>query len=250
MHRIFLEKRMNWAGKMPEQSHISSNRPLVSVVVPVYNGERFLHAAMRSIFEQDYSPLEVIVVNDGSTDNTAAVVESISNVTHVSLQHCGVSAARNAGLRQAHGDFISFLDADDLWTPQKISLQITYLQDNPHVDCVIGHCRYFKEPGVQIPEWLPPKYFEDICVAYNLGALLARRIVFEKAGMFDPRLWSGEDMDWFMRLPDSGISMVTLPDVLLVRRFHDRNMTYQVRNNRSHLIHIAKASVNRKRENK
>ena len=232
---------------MSRQSDIFSVRPLVSVIVPVYNGGRYLQAALQSIFEQDYYPVEVIVVNDGSEDDTATIVKSFPNVTYVSRQHQGVAAARNAGLEQARGDFISFLDADDLWTPQKTSLQMTCLQRHQHVDCAIGHCRYFKEPGVAIPDWLPQKYFEENCIAYNLGALLARRVVFEKVGLFNPRLWSGEDMDWFIRLRDNGITMETLPDVFLMRRFHDHNMTYQVRTDRSHLIDILKASIKRKR---
>jgi glycosyltransferase involved in cell wall biosynthesis len=228
------------------QIDIIPDRPLVSVIVPVYNGGRYIRAALQSIFQQDYYPLEVIVVNDGSTDNTAAIVKAFSDVTYVSREHQGVAAARNAGIEQAHGDFISFLDSDDLWTPQKTSLQMTYLHTYQHVDCAIGHCRYFKEPGVTTPDWLPQKYFEDNSIGYNLGALLARRVVFKKIGLFNPRLWSGEDMDWFIRLRDGGIIMETLPDVLLVRRFHDRNMTYQVRTDRSHLIDIFKASIKRK----
>ena len=232
------------------QIDIIPDRPLVSVIVPVYNGERFIRAALQSIFEQDYYPLEVIVVNDGSTDNTATIVKLLPDVTCVSLEHHGVAAARNAGLEQAHGDFISFLDADDLWTPQKTSLQMTYLNTYQHVDCAIGHGRCFKEPGVPTPDWLPRKYFEDICVANSLCALLARRSVFEKVGLFNPQLWSGEDMDWFIRLRDSGITMETLPEVLMLRRFHDRNMTYQVRTDRSHLIDIFKASIKRKSANR
>ena len=234
---------------MSGQSDVLPVSPLVSVIVPVYNGERYLGAALQSIFGQDYHPFEVIVVDDGSTDNTADVVKSFPDVTCVSREHQGVATARNAGLAQAHGDFISFLDADDLWTPQKTSLQMARLQERPQAGCVSGYSRCFKEPGVPTPDWLPVKFFEDICAAGgSLCALLARRGVFEKVGLFNPKLRSGEDMDWFIRLRDRGIIMETLPDVLLLRRFHDRNMTYQVRSgDRSHLISIFKASIERKR---
>ena len=238
---------------VPGDMHLDMHpeRMLVSVIVPSYNGGLYLGAALQSIFDQDYRPFEVIVVDDGSTDNTAAVARSFPEVTYVACAHRGVSAARNAGLKKANGEYISFLDADDLWTPQKTSLQTACLQERPHVDCASGHCRYFKEPGVAAPDWLPRKYFEGAHAANNLGALLARRRVFEKVGLFNEKLWSGEDMDWFMRLRDSGMTMETLPDVLLFRRFHDRNMTYQVHDSdRSHLIEIFKASLRRKREDK
>lgn len=238
------------AIKISMKSDFLPDRPLVSVIVPVYNGERYLYAALQSIFGQDYYPLEVIVVNDGSTDNTTNIIKSFPDIIYVIQEHLGVAAARNAGIDQAHGDFISFLDADDLWTPPKTSLQMAYLKEHQNVTCTIGHSRCFKEPGVPTPDWLPQKYFEGICVANSLCALLARRVVFEEVGLFNQQLWSGEDMDWFIRLRDKGITMETLPDVLLLRRFHDRNMTYQVRNNRSHLIDIFKASIDRKRKNK
>ncbi len=236
------------AKNMSKQADFPGNRPLVSVIVPVYNGARYLRAALQSIFEQDYYPIEVIVADDGSTDNTAAIVRLFPDVTYVGLEHKGVASARNAGLERARGEFISFLDADDLWTPQKTSLQMSYLQGNQHVDCTVGHNRCFREPGVSTPEWLPRKYFEDICVANcSLCALLAHRFVFEKVGSFNPQLRSGEDMDWFMRLRDKGITLETLPDVLFLRRFHDSNMTYEARDDRSHLVNIFKASINRKR---
>ena len=195
-------------------------------------------------------PFRAVLVDDGSTDDTTHIVKSFPSITHVGQEHIGVAAARNAGLEPAHGDFISFLVADDLGHPQKTSLQMTCLHTYQHGDCAIGHSRCFKEPGVQTPAWLPRKYFDNICVANSLCALLARRNVFEKVGLFNPRLWSGEDMDWFMRLRDSGMIMETLPDVLLLRRFHARNMTYQVRTDRSHLTDIFKASIKRKRENR
>lgn len=227
------------------------DKPLVSVIVPAYNGGRFLRAALRSILDQDYRPLEIIVVDDGSTDNTAEVAGSFFGITYERREHSGVSAARNAGLGRAHGGFISFLDADDLWTPQKTSLQMAFLREHPDGECVSGYSRCFREPGVATPGWLPKKYFEERSAANSsLCALLARRGVFEKVGLFNEKLGSGEDMDWFMRLRDAGIAMEMLPDVLLLRRFHDKNMTYQVHGgDRSHLIEIFKASIRRKREN-
>src|SRR3982074_3555445 len=102
------------------------NTPLVSVIVPVYNGERFLAETLQSIINQQYRPLELIVIDDGSTDQTARIATSVSEVRYFYQRNQGVANARNAGLAAARGELIAFLDADDLWQPNKLSLQVEY----------------------------------------------------------------------------------------------------------------------------
>ena len=99
------------------------DKPLVSVIVPVYNGEHYLSFAIHSILRQDYHPSEVIVVDDGSTDNSANIARSFKEVRYIHQSNQGVAMARNVGIAAARGEFIAFLDADDLWTPNKLSIQ-------------------------------------------------------------------------------------------------------------------------------
>ncbi|MBI4573499.1 MAG: glycosyltransferase family 2 protein, partial [candidate division NC10 bacterium] len=107
--------------------------PLVSVILPVYNGERFLAAAIASILAQDYQPIEVIVVDDGSTDGTAAIARSFQGVRYLYQPNQGPAFARNAGIAVARGAFIAFLDADDLMVPTRLSVQAGYLLAHPEI---------------------------------------------------------------------------------------------------------------------
>jgi len=152
---------------VPSQSDISSKRTLVSVIVPVYNGEPFLYSALESILVQDYYPLEVIVVNDGSTDNTAAILKSFANVTHISQENRGVAAARNKGIAVSRGDVIAFLDADDFWPCDRLTHTLMYLEQNPEIGYVLGKQMMFLEPGCDIPAWVKPEWLIEPQEASN-----------------------------------------------------------------------------------
>ena len=118
------------------------NQPkLASVIIPVYNGELYLAEALDSVFAQDYRPIEVIVVDDGSTDGTATVANEYSQVHYLHQPNQGPPVARNTGLSYCTGDLITLLDADDLWVPGKLSMQVAYLEAHPEAGCVIGKIR-------------------------------------------------------------------------------------------------------------
>jgi glycosyltransferase involved in cell wall biosynthesis len=124
---------------------------LVSVIVPVYNGAQYLEAAITSIFAQDYRSIEVIVVDDGSIDDSAQVAKSFKDIRYMFQQNSGPAAARNSGINSANGDFIAFLDSDDLWMPDKLSLQTNYLHNHPDIGLVFAHRRILIEHGVKKP---------------------------------------------------------------------------------------------------
>src|SRR5919112_2696990 len=124
---------------------------LVSVIVPVYNGERYLAAALQSIFEQDYRPFEVIVVDDGSVDDTAKIARSFQQIHYIYQSNQGAAAARNAGVATAQGELIAFLDADDVWVPNKLSVQADYLFRHPEVGYVVARGRHFLESEANFP---------------------------------------------------------------------------------------------------
>src|ERR1700694_2891614 len=117
---------------------MNESNPLVSCIVPVYNGERYLRSALESIFAQDYRPLEVIVVDDGSSDKSAVIAQDFKQVRYMHQTNQGVATARNAGLAAARGEFIAFLDQDDLWMSDKLSIQIEHLLKNPEIQYTLA----------------------------------------------------------------------------------------------------------------
>jgi hypothetical protein len=213
-------------------------RPLVSVVVPVYNGARFLAAAIESALAQDYRPVEVIVVDDGSDDGSAAIARSFEGVRYVYQNNQGPAAARNAGIREARGEFIAFLDTDDLMLPNKIGAQANYLLQNSGVGCALSGREIFCEPGVEPPEWLRDDErlrgefavgdagLEDLR-AGGMSSVIVRRQALERAGGFDAELRHVEDIDWLLRVRDAGVKIAVLPQILWRRRIHGGNLSYQ-----------------------
>lgn len=231
---------------MSEQSDNSPDRPLVSVIVPVYNGERFLYAALQSIFQQDYYPLEVIVVNDGSTDNTAAIVKSFPNVTHVSQEHHGVAAARNKGIAASHGDIIAFLDCDDFWPCDRLTHTVMYLDQHPEVGYVLGKQMMFVEPGCDVPPWVKAEWLVEPQDASNTGVLVVRREIFDCIGTFNEDYRGGEDTEWLVRASEIGIPKARLQKVVLYRRIHGENLSGgMTQMQKGNLIKIARESIRR-----
>jgi glycosyltransferase involved in cell wall biosynthesis len=220
---------------------------LVSVIVPVHNGERFLGQALDSILAQDYRPLEVIVVDDGSVDGTAAIARTYEEVRYIYQTNQGHAASRNAGIKVSRGEFVAFLDADDLWAPNKLALQIEHLLAYPRVGYVIAKQRFFVEPGTSPPPWLRKELLLDDQVGYLPGTLVVRRIVFEQIGDFDTAYRISCDSDWLARAKDAGIPMSILPDVLLFKRIHSGNQSSDVRGTQSELLSILRRSIARRR---
>lgn len=203
--------------------------PLISCIVPVFNGERYLREALESIFQQTYRPLEVIVVDDGSTDGTAAVIDSFGDQVRYRWQvNAGPAAARNLGLSIARGEFVAFLDADDLWHAEKLARQMARFQTRSELDLCVTHIQNF---------WIPELHEEETRLqghpltqplpGYITQTLLARRSLFEHIGWFDPTLPSAEDTEWFLRAAEYGTVMELLPDVLMYRRLHQTNLTME-----------------------
>jgi glycosyltransferase involved in cell wall biosynthesis len=199
--------------------------PRVSVVVPVYNGERFLGEALDSALAQDYQPLEVIVVDDGSTDGSVAVAES-RELDVLKQTNQGVAAARNAGLHASAGELIAFLDQDDLWLPGKLETQVSFLLEHAEIGLVYSHAELLVEPGARLPGWLR-SYADRPMPGYLPSTLLCRRVVFEAAGPFDSNYTVGSDSDWLLRVKDAGVGHLMLPDVLIRYRIHGANNMYQ-----------------------
>jgi glycosyltransferase involved in cell wall biosynthesis len=221
--------------------------PCVTAIVPAYNRERYLGAALESILLQDYRPLEVIVVDDGSTDGTARVARSYPEVRYLYQPNQGAAAARNAGIAVSRGAFLAFLDSDDVWTPQKLSLQVGFLLENPQLGYCLARMRNFLEPGCPAPPWIRPEEVSRTEIGISLCTLIGRREIFDRVGGFNPQYRCGSDTEWFFRAKDARIPLAILPQVLLHRRIHDTNLSASRGPNFPILANIIKESVARMR---
>lgn len=205
-------------------------RASISCIVPVYNGERFLGEALDSILSQSLPPTEVIVVDDGSTDNTPKVAAAYSShVTYRRQANAGPASARNHGIGLATGDFLSFLDADDLWSPDKLERQMSALESNLQAGICITYLQNFwVEELAHERDRMRDHGFSRPMPGYVCQCLLARRGVFEIVGGFDERKRLGEDQDWYLRAERAGIGKEIIPEPLVRRRIHGKNMTYEI----------------------
>ncbi|MBN1260013.1 MAG: glycosyltransferase family 2 protein [Anaerolineae bacterium] len=221
--------------------------PLVSVILPVYNGARFLRQALESIRAQTYTPYEILVIDDGSIDASAGIARSFPGVQYHRQPNQGVAHARNTGLALAQGVFIGFLDQDDLWTPGKLERQVAHLQRHPETGYVLAKQEIFLEPGAAPPPWLKQALLLEQHTGYILGTCLARREVFDRVGRFDPHYRLGSDADWFFRAKDLALKMDVLDVALLHKRIHDDNESYRTEENSRELLKLVRASIHRQR---
>jgi glycosyltransferase involved in cell wall biosynthesis len=205
------------------------NESLVSVIIPIYNGEAFIGEALDSILAQAYTPLEIILVDDGSTDETAQVIHTWAAqrnqpVCYVRQENGGPAAARNHGLRLSRGEVIAFQDADDVWALGRLATQLDLLDCNPMTDLALGQVQFFRTGGkdAETPGMTllgMPRRFPVIHSA------LYRRKVFNQVGLLNVDMRYHEDIEWFYRAQKAGVSLCLHDDVVLFYRRHAANMT-------------------------
>lgn len=195
--------------------------PRVSVIIPTYNSARFITATLDSVLGQSFRDFEIIVVDDGSTDNTREVVRPyLNSIDYIYQQNSERSVARNNALSRARGEYIAFLDSDDLWTPEKLARQVAVLDDHPQVSLVFTQARYVDEGGKPVSfagqtiDGQPGK--ELVIVDYSIpllssnviagggSAAMTRRRLLEEVGNFDLDLVQSEDWDMWVRLARLG----------------------------------------------
>ena len=225
---------------MPLDNH------LVSVIVPVFNGEKYLSQALASILAQNYPRIEVIIVDDGSTDNTAQIIAQYEKIQYIRQTNQGVASARNKGIAASGGEIIAFLDSDDFWPPEWLTLAVSYLYQHPEVGYVLGKQLLFVEPGCILPSWARPEWLKEPQYASSTAVLTVRKEIFAGIGTFNEDYQSGEDTEWLVRASEAGIRMARLPDLVLYRRIHDNNLSTQtIAASRANLIRIARESIRR-----
>jgi len=194
----------------------------ISVIIPTFNGERFIAETLRSVLAQSLSPDEVIVVDDGSTDGTARLVAGLRlPVRLVGNSRCGPAGARNRGIEEALGEFIAFVDHDDLWHEDKLALQMDAFRENPRLDVCVTHIQRFRQdsPAEQI------EFLERPVPGYLTVTMLARRDRFREVGPLNTSLNYSDSAEWFLRARNHDLRVRLLPDVLTYHRSHGENLS-------------------------
>lgn len=222
--------------------------PLVSVMIGAYNAAPYLGEAIESALSQDYEPIELIVVDDGSTDETADVARSFAQAKVIQQENGGNGAARNLAVENASGELYAFLDADDRFTPGKLSRQKAALDADPDLDMVFGHVREFFSPELDEEtraSLRPPAPGPMPWTAPNL--MLIRRGSFERVGPFSTAVRVGVTVDWFARAQEAGLRHTILPEVVLERRLHTQNNGLRERASRSQYLDVIRQAMERRR---
>jgi glycosyltransferase involved in cell wall biosynthesis len=220
---------------------------MISVVIPCFNGERYIADTIRSVLRQAPGPLEIIVVDDGSTDGSRAAVAAAGGPVRFLRQfHGGAARARNLGVEHAHGTFIAFLDADDLWTEHALAALIAPLERDPALGMTVGLMEQFVSPELEGGDH-HFRFSPDRVPARMCGTVLVRRAEFDRVGGFAPQLRSGEFTDWILRAEAAGVRFATVPELVLRRRLHLTNHGVLRKDARQDYLKVVKAALDRRR---
>ena len=224
--------------------------PLVSVIIPVYNYERYLAEAIESVLSQTYQNLEIIVVDDGSTDHSGEVAQSFASrgVRYCQQVNAGIGPARNKGVELARGDFLAFLDADDRWPLEKIERQLKAFDNDPALEMVFGQALQLQNG----PAWEAAVKDKNLTVAGMVpgiipGTMLIKRAAFDRVRKFQGGWKVGEFIDWYARAVELKVPSLVLPDLFLWRRIHGSNQGVRERQSVSDYARVLKAKLDRSR---
>lgn len=212
---------------------MSQANPLISVIMATYNREYFIRAAVESVLAQPYTPMEIVIVDDGSTDKTPELIRDLASATVTPIRYAyqsnrGQPVALNHGLQLVQGEIIAFIDSDDLWPADRLPGQMAYFVPETPSEVgppgiVLGREQRFADGASVNPEELAAANARP--VHYSLGASLFERWVFATVGQFDESLRYTADWDWFVRAREIGIPMAADPRVTLLLRIHGGNIT-------------------------
>ncbi len=213
--------------------------------MPVRNGERFIAEALTSAFSQRPALDEFIVINDGSTDATPSILARFAqdhpNLRVIHQENQGLEITRNALVRMASGEFLAFLDSDDVWPEGRHERLLAILTSHPDADIVRGLLRRFETTGTE------DRFVDERRRAPNLSASLIRRSVFRRVGPLDPTLPHAGDVDWWLRVDATALTTVWIDDVVLHYRRHDDNMTNNEALEQESILEVLRRSIQRRR---
>jgi glycosyltransferase involved in cell wall biosynthesis len=222
----------------------------ISCIVPVFNSERFLSAMLDSIVAQTHQVSEIIVVDDGSTDSTKAIVESYGErIRYFRQNNLGSAAARNFGVRQSRHPFLSFLDHDDLWYREKLELQMAQFTTKAQLDICLTYVTLLCDKALSQEQHLYRHHRRGQTIpGYATISMLAKRNTFDIIGPRDASLWFGDATYWFLRAREMDMNIHLMPQALVSYRMHSSNlMRRRQEASRDEFVRIVKASLDRRR---
>ena len=220
----------------------------VSVIIPAFNAEKYLGEAIASVLDQSVGPAEVIVVDDGSTDRTGEVASSFGDrVRLITQPNQGCAAARNHGVRESSGDHLAFHDADDLWTPRKLEIQLTALGTDPTLEIGFGHVTQFRSPELPSEAVHLPADADEPRVGHHAGSMLLRRDTFEAIGWFTEDQERGDFIDWFARALEQQRRILVVEEVTMRRRLHLSNMGLTAQTGPEEYAQVLRRVIERRR---
>lgn len=224
------------------------DHPLVSVIMPVYNCEKYVAEAVESVLGQTYTHIELICIDDRSTDGTLPILKSFGD--RIALveapENGGIAKARNLGIAHATGEFIAFADADDIWKPTKLAQQMKQFDQDLTLDISFCMIQNFLSPELPDEVKATKRFPTDAIPGQISGAFVARRSSFDRVGLLSEHYRAGEFIDWMNRASELGLRHAMVPEVLYLRRVHAANTT-QSRAAQMEYLRIAKAALDRKR---
>lgn len=224
-----------------------NNLPLISIIIPFFNAERFIACALDSITRQDYPNLQIILIDDGSTDSSQNIIKDhLLKTEQIKLaKRSGPAAARNAGLRVAKGEFIAFLDADDYWTDNHLGRSVERLLNNPtfHIVKNLTQPFYEDQSGNKV-------FGKKELLPFLLGSSLYRRNIFNTVGVFSEDLFQASDADFYLRTVEAEIAMEQTDQLSLFYRRHPDSLTTDKENAIRGRIAFLKKKIDRERQRK
>jgi glycosyltransferase involved in cell wall biosynthesis len=228
--------------------------PFVSVILAVKDGAKFLRESLESVLRQSHAPLEIIVLDDQSIDETRAIVENVDSakIRYICNDpQLGIAGSRNHGIQLAKGELLAFTSHDDIWLPEKLSRQCECFVRDAGLDVCLSHVRCFVDPNETVPPQSFPKDLigKDV-PGWVIETLVARRSAFERAGFFDETFAQADDTEWYARAQRMGLSILMLPDALVRKRLHAHSVTYgrdRAKTGRRELLEIARRSIAQQR---
>jgi glycosyltransferase involved in cell wall biosynthesis len=220
---------------------------MASVILPVYNCESYIKDAIESILDQTYKNFELIVVDDGSTDNSIKIIERFraSSVKIIRQENSGASVARNSGLKIARGEYFAFLDSDDLWVRNKLEIQMEQIVQPGAPDMIFGHIKEFSGSNPVLIN-APMADAQSLKGIGAISILISKRN-FMRVGLFNPKFTVAEFIDWYARAKNLKLSESVLPEILAYRRIHEGNRDRLQRHDVNQYAWVLKLALDRKR---
>jgi glycosyltransferase involved in cell wall biosynthesis len=226
------------------------NSNIVSVILPVFNADKYVREALESVLSQTYKNIELICINDQSTDNSLSILESFGDkiILINNENNCGTAESRNKGIRLARGEYLAFIDNDDLWKSNKLEVQLNQFRNNPALDVLFSYMQCFISPDISEEikkiRYCPP----DSMPGYIPSTVVIKRTSFEKVGYFESRWKNGESVAWMFKAKDIGLNFGIVDDILVKRRIHETNKsTLNLSTTKSEYLRIVKESLDRRR---